>query len=440
MPETYRFGDLVEKYIDNRGKTPPLSESGIPLLEVKHLPAEGKYPSLQTSKYISQDVYDTWFRAHLEAGDILFSTVGTTGRVSITPKNKKVAIAQNVLGLRFIPSLFDPDFAFYYLRAKPFQHEIESRLITTVQASIKRSDMVGIPMQLPALPVQKAIASVLGALDDEIENNRRMNETLEEMARAIFKSWFVDFDPVHAKAAGNAPTHMDADTAALFPTSFGDDGLPAGWLELPLSDMTTRITKGTTPTKADLSLATNEAVIVNFLKVNMVTSDGVILKEKLEHIPSSIHLSKLKRSILKKDDILYSIAGTIGRVASVSDEILPANTNQALAIISPNTNIVPAGFIRLTMSRPDIQSNLNSSVVQGVQANLGLGIISNQVAVFPPVDQIFTIFEKIRLLLEKKQENQLENQTLIELRDTLLPKLMSGEIRVTDAEREVEAL
>ena len=155
--------------------------------------------------------------------------------------------------------------------------------------------------------------------------------------------------------------------------------------------------------------------------------------------PNSIHLSKLKRSILKKDDVLYSIAGTIGRVVSVSDEILPANTNQALAIISPNTNIVPAGFIRLTMSRPDIQSSLNSSVVQGVQANLGLGVISNQVAVFPPADQIFSIFEKIRLLLEKKQMNQLENEALTELRDTLLPKLMSGEIRVTDAKSEVEA-
>ena len=69
----------------------------------------------------------------------------------------------------------------------------------------------------------------MGALDDKIKNNKRMNETLEEMVRAIFKSWFVDFDPVHAKAAGNAPVHMDAKIAALFPSSFGDDGLPIGW-------------------------------------------------------------------------------------------------------------------------------------------------------------------------------------------------------------------
>ena len=93
--------------------------------------------------------------------------------------------------------------------------------------------------ELPKITLseQKAIATVLGALDNKIENNRRMNETLEEMARAIFKSWFVDFDPVHAKAAGNAPAHIDAETAALFPNSFGDDGLPAGWKEEHLPNL-----------------------------------------------------------------------------------------------------------------------------------------------------------------------------------------------------------
>ena len=105
---------------------------------------------------------------------------------------------------------------------------------------------------LPALSyrlieVKNAIASVLGALDDKIENNRRMNETLEEMARAIFKSWFVDFDPVHAKAAGNAPAHMDAETAALFPSSFGDDGLPIGVNSRTLKDGDTELESGKRP-------------------------------------------------------------------------------------------------------------------------------------------------------------------------------------------------
>ena len=80
-----------------------------------------------------------------------------------------------------------------------------------------------------------------------IENNRRINETLEEMARAIFKSWFMDFDPVHAKAFGNPPAHMDADTAALFPSAIGDDGLPEGWRHGPISELCENIENGGTP-------------------------------------------------------------------------------------------------------------------------------------------------------------------------------------------------
>ena len=94
---------------------------------------------------------------------------------------------------------------------------------------LTQGNMNQMQLTIPSLAEQQAIASVLGALDDKIENNHRINETLEEMARAIFKSWFVDFDPVHAKTEGWQPTHMDTGTTALFPGSFGEDGLPEGW-------------------------------------------------------------------------------------------------------------------------------------------------------------------------------------------------------------------
>lgn len=139
--KTYLFGELVEKWVDNRGKTPPLSEAGIPLLEVKHLPENTIYPIFSGTKFVSETTYADWFRSYLEPEDILFSTVGTTARVSMTPSAPIVAIAQNVLGIRFKKALVDPWFMFYYMRAKRFQHDIDARLVTTVQASIKRSDM-----------------------------------------------------------------------------------------------------------------------------------------------------------------------------------------------------------------------------------------------------------------------------------------------------------
>ncbi len=91
-------------------------------------------------------------------------------------------------------------------------------------------------ISLPPIKEQREIAEVLGALDDKIEVNRKTAAVLEEMARALFRSWFVDFDPVHAKAQGRSPAHMDPATAALFPDRFGEDGLPEGWSAEPFID------------------------------------------------------------------------------------------------------------------------------------------------------------------------------------------------------------
>jgi type I restriction enzyme S subunit len=115
--------------------------------------------------------------------------------------------------------------------------DINGYLTGSTMPKLTKGNMNQIRLRLPEIPEQNRIVKVLGALDDKIENNRRMNETLEEMAWAIFKSWFVDFEPVHAKAVGNAPAHMDADTAALFPSSFGGDGLPVGWKKKQFGDL-----------------------------------------------------------------------------------------------------------------------------------------------------------------------------------------------------------
>jgi len=425
--KTYRFDDLVEKYIDNRGKTPPLSEQGIPLLEVKHLPVEGKYPSLQTSKRVSEDVYKTWFRSHLEAGDILFSTVGTTGRVGITPTNQKVAIAQNVLGLRFKSKLFDPSYAFYYLRAKPFQNEIESRLITTVQASIKRGDMFEIPMKLPTVQIQKAISSILSTLDDKIENNCRMNETLEEMACTIFKSWFVDFDPVHANAASKSPAFIDTQTAALFPNSFGDDGLPNGWRFKKLRDIaelnpTETIKKGKLTTYVEMA--------------NLPTTGSCISNIELREFKSGTKFRNgdtlLARitPCLENGKTAYVDILNDGEVAYGSTEYIVIRVKKPLP-----------KFYSYILARNEhfrehaIRSMTGTSGRQRAQADM----VASYEVVMPSKEVALAFSEKCQNLFSKIRCNASENKTLAELRETLLPKLLSGKIRLKDAEHEVEA-
>jgi type I restriction enzyme S subunit len=169
--EVYRFKDIVSNYIDNRGKTPPLANDGIPLVEIKHMVDIGIYPSLKTDKFLSYEVYDTFLRAHLLEDDILMSTVGTIGRLNIVPDFQIFAIAQNVLGIRFKKDLISQLFMFCLMRTKGFNDEINSRLIETVQSSIKRSDLEKIPVILPKRILVERFDDIVKDMFDRIKTS-----------------------------------------------------------------------------------------------------------------------------------------------------------------------------------------------------------------------------------------------------------------------------
>jgi type I restriction enzyme, S subunit len=225
---------------------------------------------------------------------------------------------------------------------------------------------------------------------------------------------------------------MDAATAALFPNSFQDSPLgkiPKDWHVCELSQVTSVITKGTTPTQDQIGNASTSDRQITFLRVNAIAEDGTILYEKLATIPESVHKGPLKRSILQANDVVYTIAGTIGRISVIEDNLLPANTNQAVAIVRPKAGI-PSEFLLLTMRQQAFQEELHSNVVQAVQANLSLGMISRAKAVFPPPESLARIFQPIDIILKKVRANRGNSLTLAAIRDALLPKLISGEIRV----------
>lgn len=155
------FKSVIDKYIDNRGKTPPLVENGIPLIEVKHIPEKSNFPSFNSEKQFSSETYNTWFRAHVQKKDILISTVGTIGRTSFV-KDINLGIAQNVLGLRFGKSVM-PEYMFYYIKSHRFQHDMDARLVTTVQASIKRKDLDTINILVPSKLAQSNFSKIIDA-------------------------------------------------------------------------------------------------------------------------------------------------------------------------------------------------------------------------------------------------------------------------------------
>jgi type I restriction enzyme S subunit len=181
--EIRNFKDLVEKYIDNRGKTPPIENEGIPLLEVRTLPTTMLVSDYKTDKYVSDETYKTWFRSHLETDDILISTVGTIGLTCIVPDNSKFTIAQNVLGIRSNDKLLFKKYMFYMMKSRYFLDAINARLVTTVQSSIKRKDMETIDIVLAPLVIQNKFIELITPMmsimqSNEIQTLQKTRDTL----------------------------------------------------------------------------------------------------------------------------------------------------------------------------------------------------------------------------------------------------------------------
>ncbi|WP_041654494.1 restriction endonuclease subunit S [Marinobacter nauticus] len=456
--KTYTLGDLIEKWIDNRGKTPPIASDGIPLLEVKHLPANGIYPITEGTKYVDQATYDSWFRAYLEPQDILFSTVGTTARVIMTPENRTVAIAQNVLGIRFKKEILDPWYMFYYMRGSKFQHDIKSRLITTVQASIKRADMVGIEVDVPPLSVQKSIVEKVYGLDRKVELNHQINQTLEQMAQAIFKSWFVDFEPVKAKiaaleAGGSEEyallaamqaisgkdeaelTRLQAEqpeqyaelraTAELFPSAMQDSELgeiPEGWGVDHLSELI----------QFNPRRSLKKGTLAPYLDMKNVPTSG--------HLADDVVLRQMNSGtkFVNGDTLLARITPCLenGKTAYVdfldSDQVGWGSTEYiVMRSQEPYPESISYFIARDESFRQHaIQSMTGTSGRQRANAKAlaELPWIVYPHALAEAFDRISTPYLK----LAKSHGN--ESKSLSAIRDAVLPKLLSGELSVSDVE------
>ena len=354
---------------------------------------------------------------------------------------RDLAFNQDVKALLPKIECLRPWFLLYWLMSK------ESHLLDSVveftgigAGKLDTKRMQSLEIKLPSLNTQDNIISIAKSLDDRITLLRETNKTLESIAQAIFKSWFVDFDPVHAKEKGIAPEGMDEATAALFPDSFEETELgmaPKGWKVNRLGDVTNRITKGTTPTTLNKRFVETG---INFIKVEAITDTGELLIEKFAHIDAETH-NLLKRSQLEIGDILVTIAGTIGRIAEVSKDHVPANTNQAVALIRPIYKIMPGGLIKRVLHQKDSRQGMRAKVVQAVQANLSLGSLSDMPVVTPPNDVSVRLYEVVLASLDMSVKNNMQQiRSLSDLLDTLLPRLMSGQLGIEQAQEMVESV
>jgi type I restriction enzyme S subunit len=282
-----------------------------------------------------------------------------------------------------------------------------------------------LPVWLPGKVEQEAIVALLGALDDKIELNRRMAETLEATARALFRSWFVDFDPVRAKAEGR-PTGLPDNLAALFPDCFNDDGVPTGWHF------------GTVDEIADLNPESwsrnNRPKLVESIDLSN-TKSGII--EQIQTFTTEDAPSRAQRVLRPRDTIIGTVRPGNNSYAYILREGLTGSTG--FAVLRPR-QAADAGLVYLcatAISNIDALAQLaDGAAYPAVRPE----IVAQTPISLPDNSQILNVFSTfVDLLLSRRHLAPLNNQTLAALRDTLLPKLISGELRIADAERLVAA-
>lgn len=391
--------------------------------------------------FIDAATHQALRRSQIHVGDLLMSMAGVyLGKVAVVPAEVVPANTnQAVAIIRPNGSLVDRRFVAYQLRSRELNVYINSLVAQSAQPNVNLSEIGNLPLRLPSLPEQRAIAHILGTLDDKIELNRRTNETLEAMARALFKSWFVDFDPVRAKAEGRDPG-LPQQLAALFPSRFENSEMgeiPESWRVATISDLCSRVAMG--PFGSDIKTDNFVASGVPVVRGGNLT--GGFVEEGFVFV-SDAKADQLRNSNAFPGDIVITHRGTLGQVGLIPERSrFPRYVvSQSQMLLSANPDFVTPGYLYEFLCSPSGRHALLSNTSQtGVPAiaRPTSSVRAIQI-VAPPVTVLKQFNDIVGPIYMRRDQGGDESRTLATLRDTLLPKLISGELRVKDAERIVE--
>jgi type I restriction enzyme S subunit len=410
-------------------------DTGVPLIRLSGV--QRSTASLDGCNFLDPEkVTKKWNHFRLKRGDLLISTSATIGMVSeIGPDTQGAVAYTGLIRLRPRTEKVCPGFIKHFASSSYFVQQAEGMAAGSVLRHFGPSHLRQMAFPIPPLAEQKAIAGVLGALDDKIELNRRMNATLEAMARALFQSWFVDFDPVRAKLDGRQPVGLDHASAALFPDHLEDSALglvPRGWKVCPLAELI-EVVKGRSYRSEELAESNTALVTLkSFLRGGGYRTDG--LKPFTgEYKPNQrVRTGDL---VVAFTDVTQA-ADVIGKPALVrSDdrfETLVASLD--VGVVRPKSNRVSIPFLYCLFLTSEFQAHTYSHATGTTVLHLGSTAIPSFITVLPPAEIAVKFAERASPIFHLIDVNSKQSRTLASLRDTLLPKLLSGELRVREAE------
>jgi type I restriction enzyme S subunit len=397
----YLLSEVIDKFIDYRGKTPTKTTHGIPLITAKIVKA-GRI--LEANEFISENDYDSWMTRGLpEVNDVVLTTEAPLGEVALL-KDKKVALAQRIITLRGIKEIVDNIFLKYYFQSKDGQHELQSRASGTTVFGIKSSVLQEVPILLPPLAEQKAIAGVLSALDDKIDLLHRQNKTLESMAEALFRQWFVE-EAEESWEEGKLGDH----SVAFRGLSYKGSGLAEDFSGIPMHNL------------------------------NSVYEGGGYKVEGIKYYKGEFQ----ERHRVNPGDIIVTNTEQghefklIGFPAIVPDYYGEFGIfSQHIFKLIPNVNsYLTSEYLYYLLMNPEVREQITSATNGSTVNMLSIDGLQRPTFKLPPVEKIEEFTQNCKSFWAKKRNNAVQIRSLEKLRDTLLPKLMTGEVRVEVCEK-----
>ncbi|MQS00119.1 restriction endonuclease subunit S [Gluconobacter aidae] len=409
--------NCLDALLDYRGKSPPKSPIGIPVLSAKVVKTSGLLHPIEQK--IASDYYSKWMvRGSPHVGDVVMTTEGPMGEViQLTEETVQYALGQRIVCLRGKSGVLDNTFLRYLLSSPSQQNILKSYSTGTTVPGISQKALRSVPISYPSFDTQKRIGILLSSIDDKIDLNRRTNETLEAMARALFRDWFVDFGPTRAKMAGQAP-YLAPEIWELFPDRLDNEGKPEGWKFSSIYDVASVVYGA--PFASSLFNTQGEGIPLVRIRDLPSEKPGVWTTEN--------HPKGFK---ILPGMIVVGMDGEFRAHLWGGEE---AWLNQRVCIFLPNEGISSV-FLRETII-PQLKFIEDTEVATTV-IHLGKGDINEFTAIVLSRDLMSSFNDAAEVFYEKIVRNKQEARTLAQLRDLLLPKLISGEIRIRDAEKMV---
>ncbi len=430
----HRLEDCLDALIDYRGKSPTKSDFGIPLITAKVVKNGRIEPP---NEFIAEADYDDWMsRGFPRLGDVLLTTEAPLGEVAQV-SDERVALAQRLICMRGKADVLDNRFLKYSLLTGVLREQLLSRATGTTVTGIRQSELRRLLVPLPTITEQRAIAHILGTLDDKIELNRQKSETLGAMARSLFKSWFIDFDPVAQKKRGiwrkgeslpGLPAHLyDLFPDRLVEPELGE--IPEGWrwataIELIAFNPPEPLRKGTIAPYLDMAA----------LPTSGSWPDAAIDRE----FGSGMRFRNGDALLARITPCLEN--GKTAFVQSLPDDVVAWGSTEFIVMRSRAP--VPPSYSYLLARSPAFREHTIRSMTgtSGRQRAQAAAVADFRVA-SPDSDAVWSVFgDFVEPLFKQIREVSIESESLAKLRDTLLPKLISGELRVNDAERFAEGV